>query len=218
MREWRGRGRLTSDGSNLMRILLTAFEPFDGTGLNASLAGCERYLQQAATEFDLRFAVLPVRYGPDVESVEAALAEGPADVILHVGQATGASLVRVERLAVNVRYRDDPYVRGAAAWEAPQSLIDPLGPPALFSTLPVDAMAAAIRAAGVPAAVSNHAGIYLCNHALYRSLQRAERDGSGARCGFLHVPCLPDQGEAASMKAPQIAAAIHAALTCLRQR
>jgi pyroglutamyl-peptidase len=198
-----------------MRILLTAFEPFDGSGLNASLAGCERFLQQAAGQFDLRFAVLPVRYGPDVEAVNAALAANPAEIILHVGQATGASVARVERLAVNVRYQDDDYVCGAAAGEAPQSLIDPEGPPALFSTLPVDGMAAAIRAAGVPAAVSNHAGIYLCNHALYRSLQRAERDGSGARCGFLHVPCLPEQGEGACMEASQIATAIHAALACL---
>jgi len=195
-----------------MRFLLTAFEPFDGTGLNASLAACHRYLQDSGTELDLRFCVLPVRYGPDVEAVNAALAEGPVDVILHVGQATGASLVRVERIAVNVRYADDPYVRGDAASEAPQSLIDPHGPPAFLSNLPVDSLAEAIRSAGVPATVSNHAGIYLCNHALYRSLQRAEQDGSGTRCGFLHVPCLPEQGPGPSMEPSQVAAAIRAAL------
>lgn len=198
-----------------MRVLLTAFEPFDGTGLNSSLAGCEYFLERWGEGFDLRFEVLPVAYGPDVAAVERALAAGPADAILHVGQATGASVVRVERLAVNVRYAGDGYATGSAALTAEQQLIDPEGPAALFSTLPVEAIAAAIRETGVPAVVSNHAGIYLCNHALYRSLQRAERDGSGTRCGFLHVPCLSEQSPEEGMEAGVIGKAIHAALRSL---
>lgn len=198
-----------------MQLLLTAFEPFDGSGLNSSLAGCERFLASNPDD-RIRFAVLPVAYGPDTLAVEAALAEGPTDVILHVGQATGARQVRVERLAVNVRYASDNYVlRGT--WDFEQTLIDPEGPPAYFSTLPVEAMAAAIRQTGVPAVVSNHAGIYLCNHVLYRSLQRAEREGSGTRCGFLHVPCLPEQSRDGGMDAAEIALAIRAAVACLRR-
>src|SRR4051794_17233341 len=91
-----------------MRILLTAFEPFDGTGLNASLEGCRLFLARWAAEFDLRFAVLPVAYGRDVEALERALAEGRADVLLHTGQAAAPrgypAAIRVERIAVNVRY------------------------------------------------------------------------------------------------------------------
>ena len=97
-----------------MRCLLTAFEPFDGTPWNASLEGCRAFL--AARErgggpagLDLHFEVLPVEYGADTVAVEHALAAftregGPPDVILHTGQAAGAREVRVERLAVNVRY------------------------------------------------------------------------------------------------------------------
>jgi pyroglutamyl-peptidase len=196
-----------------MRLLLTAFEPFDGTGLNASLEGCRLFLERWGSEFDLRFAVLPVEYGRDTDVVEAALGERPADVVLHTGQASGAREVRVERLAVNVRYPDHTPESRAR----PQQLIEADGPAGLFSPLPVDALAAAIRAEGVPTAVSNHAGIYLCNHILYRSLLRAERAG-GPRAGFLHVPCLPEQRpDGEGMPAESIARAVRAAAACLEE-
>ena len=45
--------------------------------------------------------------------------------------------------------------------------IDPDGPLALPSSLPVDAIVAALRAEEIPAAVSRDAGGYLCNHIFY---------------------------------------------------
>lgn len=201
-----------------MRFLLTAFEPFDGTGLNSSIAACRAFLERWGSEFDLRFAVLPVQYGPDAAAVERALAEEPVDVILHTGQATGASVVRVERIAVNVRYGSDSMDRAMPEWSHPQQEIDPGAPRAYFSTLPVEQVAAAIRASGVPAAVSNHAGIYLCNHALYQSLRRSELRQCGTRAGFLHLPCLPEQAtEQPSMPAGTLAQAIYAAVGCIQQ-
>lgn len=199
-----------------MRFLLTAFEPFDGTGMNSSLAGCQTFLQQWGSEFDVRFAVLPVCYGQDVAAVDRALQDGPVDVILHTGQATGASMIRVERLAVNVRYGGEAYDRTLPEWAIPQAQIEAEGPAAYLSTLPVEQIAAKIRDSGVPAAVSNHAGIYLCNHALYHSLRRAELAGGGVRAGFLHVPCLPEQASGLpSMAAADIATALLATLRCI---
>jgi pyroglutamyl-peptidase len=199
-----------------MRLLLTAFEPFDGTGLNSSLAGCEQFVQRWESEFELEFAILPVAYGPDIEAVNAALARRPVDAVLHVGQAAGAAEVRVERIAVNVRYTRDEFVPNLTPWQREQVLIEPEGPPALFSTLPVDSIARAIRADGVPACVSNHAGIYLCNHVLYHSLRRSQLTGASLASGFLHVPMLPEQGATQpSMSARDIAIAIRAALRCI---
>lgn len=179
-----------------MRVLLTAFGPFDGTGLNSSEAACRTFLERWGSEFDVRFALLPTDYGRDTEVVERALSDASADAILHTGQMSGPHAVRVERLAINVRYG---YVPGAGTGRAlpvedsPQQRIDPEGPAALFSTLPVDEAAAAIRTAGVPGTVSNHAGIYLCNHVLYCSLLRAKREGRELPIGFLHIPSLPEQ-------------------------
>lgn len=199
------------------RVLLTAFEPFDGTGLNASEQGCRAFLERWGSEFDVHFALLPSEYDRDVEAVERARAAGPVDAVLHTGQMSGARGIRVERLAVNVRYGNVPGAgtgRALPTEEIPQHRIDPEGPAALFSTLPVDDLAAAIRAAGVPAVVSNHAGIYLCNHVLYHSLLRSEREGRHVPTGFLHIPCLPEQaGEGVpSMTREQTGLGIRAAV------
>src|SRR5438105_4408346 len=109
-----------------MRVLLTAFEPFDGTGLNSSLEGCRVFLQRWGAELAVRFAVLPVEYGPDAAAVERALAAEPADILLHTGQHSGAGEVRVERVAVNVRYAAAPG-EGEAA-DAAQRSIEPGAP------------------------------------------------------------------------------------------
>jgi pyroglutamyl-peptidase len=196
-----------------LRFLLTAFEPFDRTGLNASLEGCRAFMRDHVSGWDVRFLVLPVRYGPDTELVEAAVAEESFDVLLHTGQAEAAREIRVERVAVNVRYpEDDPGRHGD------HTPIDPDGPTALLSTLPVDAVAEGIRAEGIPAVVSNHAGIYLCNHVLYRSLQRADRDGLAHRVGFLHIPPLPEQRwgpDHPVFTAEEVAAGLQGAFECL---
>ena len=67
------------------------------------------------------------------------------------------------------------------------------GPPAYFATLPVKAMVKAMRAAGVPAVVSNSAGTYVCNHLMYGVLHHLASTGSKARAGFIHVPYSEEQ-------------------------
>jgi pyroglutamyl-peptidase len=54
-------------------------------------------------------------------------------------------------------------------------------------------MAAAIREAGVPGAVSNTAGTYVCNDVLYTLCHHFA--GTETKVGFIHVPYIPGQGE-----------------------
>src|SRR5581483_3499436 len=67
------------------------------------------------------------------------------------------------------------------------------GPAAYFATLPIKAAAAALRRAGLPAMVSNTAGTFVCNHVYYGMLHLAATRRPAARCGFLHLPYLPEQ-------------------------
>jgi pyroglutamyl-peptidase len=50
-----------------------------------------------------------------------------------------------------------------------------------------------MRAAGVPAVVSNIAGTYVCNHMMYQVLHMIDREFPGKRVGFIHVPYTPQQ-------------------------
>ena len=69
--------------------------------------------------------------------------------------------------------------------------IDPSGPDAYFTTLPVRELADAVKAAGVPASLSLSAGTFVCNHIFYE-LQNALA-GTGVRSGFVHVPLMDEQ-------------------------
>ena len=52
-------------------------------------------------------------------------------------------------------------------------------------------MAAAVSAAGIPAAVSYSAGTFVCNDTLFLLLHHFR--ASPVRVGFVHVPFLPEQ-------------------------
>ena len=67
------------------------------------------------------------------------------------------------------------------------------GENAYFATLPVKAMAEAIREAGLPSALSNTAGTYVCNHLMYGVLYHLNRHHKDAKAGFIHVPYIPEQ-------------------------
>src|SRR5438067_709343 len=117
------------------RLLLTAFEPFDGTGINASLEAARAFMEAAGRRIDARLAVLPVRYGDDLDALQAAIEATGAASILHTGQS-GGGRVAVERLGVNVRTESWDW-EAVRERRAGQRLILEDGPAAYFATLPV---------------------------------------------------------------------------------
>jgi pyroglutamyl-peptidase len=169
-------------------LLLTAFEPFDQTGINSSLEALHTWQQRYGTA-EVRAAILPVRYDADVETLDKVLCERTPQVILHLGQTT-RGWIDVERLAVNLKLLgfetspDEPLQH---------QLILPGAPPAYEATVPVETLVRRMAAAGLPARDSAHAGTYLCNHVLYRSLHRVATQHLNTRVGFLHLPRLPQQ-------------------------
>ncbi len=51
-------------------------------------------------------------------------------------------------------------------------------------------MVLAMKAAGIPAAVSNSAGTFVCNHLFYGLMHLLAEEGARRRGGFIHVPYL----------------------------
>ena len=163
------------------RVLITGFEPFGDRAVNPS----QLIVEALAGEHDV--ALLPVAYARAADTLRAALAATQPDVVICFGQADGRSGISIERFAHNLDGAENIDNDGATS-AAP---IDPDGPVAYASTLPVDEIVAALRAEGIPAADSRDAGGFLCNHVFY-ALMRA-LDGSTVRGGFVHVPLLPEQ-------------------------
>lgn len=173
----------------MKRLLITGFQPFGGEKINPSWEAVRR-LPEKIGEFELTKLEVPVVFGLAGERVLEAAETVKPDVILCIGQAGGRSAVTPERIAINCRMASIPDNEG----HQPQG--EPVvsgGPDGLFATVPVDDMAAAIKAAGLPGMVSNTAGTYVCNDLLYMLLHHFR--GRSTRAGFIHVPYLPEQGE-----------------------
>lgn len=173
----------------MKKLLITGFEPFGGGVVNPAWEAVKR-LPDSVGDYVLCKLLIPTVF---VEAAKMVLQEArrvKPDVILSVGQAGGRHAVTPERIGINVRWARMPDNAGNQPQEQP---VVAEGPDGIFSTVPVTAMAEAITAAGLPGAVSNTAGTFVCNDVLYTLLYRYQN--TGVLVGFLHVPYLPEQGE-----------------------
>ena len=192
----------------MKRLLITGFDPFGGATVNPSWMAVERLPDQIG-ECVLCKLQIPTVFGKAAAAVLEIARQFCPDTILCVGQAGGRAVVTPERIGVNIR---DARIPDNAGNQPRGEFVDSSGPAAYFSTLPVEAMAQAIRDAGVDATVSNSAGAFVCNDVLYSLLHHY--DGTAVRVGFVHVPYLPEQG-APSMELAQIVRALEAAITLI---
>ena len=170
----------------MKKILVTGFEPFGGEEINPSL----EILNVLVERQDVIGCRVPVVFRSAAESVLEHPQLGECGAILMLGQAKGRAGLTVERIAINVDDASIPDNNGDQPKDRP-ILSD--GPAAYFATIPIKRAVSAIRAAGIPASVSNSAGTYVCNHLMYRVL--AHLESTGIPAGFIHVPCLPEQAQ-----------------------
>jgi pyroglutamyl-peptidase len=200
-----------------MRILMTGFEPFGGDTVNPSLEAVRALDLWRPQGVTLGIASLPVSAAGLGAALRAAVAAHEADAVLLVGQAGSRIEVSVERVGINVIDARIPDNEGAQPVDVP---VMPGGPAAYLATVPIKAIAVALRAGGVPAAVSNTAGTFLCNAGLYLACHLAATEFPGLRAGFLHVPLLPEQAArhqgAPSMALPTIVAGLRIAVETIR--
>ncbi len=170
-------------------VLVTGFEPFGGEALNPSWEVCER-LPGAIAGLRVEICRVPCEFRRAIEVVAAAIERHRPALVICLGLAGGRTRVSVERVAINV---DDARIADNGGARPIDEPVAPGGPPAYFATLPVKAMVAAMRAAGVPAEVSNSAGTYVCNHLMYGVLHFLAASGKRARAGFIHLPYAEEQ-------------------------
>jgi len=194
------------------KILVTGFEPFGGNTLNASLAAVRALPDRIAGVAVLR-ETLPTVFDRAREQLAALIARAAPTHVICVGEAGGRTELCVERIAINV---NDARLADNAGGQPIETPVIAGAPAAYFSTLPIKAMVAAIRAEGVPAAISNSAGTYVCNHVFYGLMHLAATRFHGLHAGFIHIPCLPAQAAAhpgmPSMAAADVARGLTAAL------
>lgn len=193
-------------------VLLTGFEPFNKEPINPAweavraLDGWQEGGEPGAGTDAFRVVArqLPCVFVDANDAMRALLDEVQPALVIAVGQAGGRVDLTVERVAINV---DDAPIKDNAEQQLVDTPIVAGGPAAYFSTLPIKAIVAALRAGGLPASVSQTAGTFVCNHVFY-GLMHALAGRDDVRAGFIHIPYLPEQAArhpgAASMSLAQM--------------
>lgn len=193
-----------------MKILVTGFTPFGGETINPSWEAVRR-LPDGIGDAELFKREIPTEFAASADVLRAAMAELHPDAVLCVGQYGGASSIRVERVAVNLR---DARIADNAGKQPTDEPIIPGAPAAYFATIPTRGIVEALRERGIPAQLSYSAGTFVCNSLLYAALHECAQSCPAVRCGFLHVPFLPEQtrdGSAPSMSLELMSEALSAA-------
>ena len=167
----------------MRKVLLTGFEPFGNATSNPS----GEIVKQISGD-NIVTAILPVAYAQSAERLLSLIEEHKPDVVICLGQAEGRTAITPERIAINL---DDARLADNQGVLRNDVKILEDGPDAYFSTLPVNEIVAAIKAQGIPAAVSLSAGAFLCNHVFYVAQNKFA--GSDVRSGFVHVPLMDSQ-------------------------
>lgn len=178
-------------------ILLTAFDPFGGESENAAEQAV-RVVMPPSGIAGFRRVILPTVYGEAGRTLRRAMEDTDADIVLAVGQAGGRRALTPERVAVNLEDAGIPDNAGQRPKDRP---VVAGGPAAYFATLPVKRIVEALRADGIPAALSLSAGTFVCNHVMYVLLHTQAGEAEARRAagkppalgGFLHLPYLSEQ-------------------------
>ena len=171
----------------MTELLLTGFEPFGGDAVNPSrevVRALDGTLIAGARVTGLE---LPCVFGEASRVLLGAAHSRPWALVLCLGLASNRSEFSVERVALNL---DDARLPDNAGQQPVDRPVVAGGPTAHLATLPIKRMAAALRADGPPAAVSQTAGTYVCNHVFYALMHWASAQVAPPRAGFMHLPPL----------------------------
>lgn len=168
-----------------MRVLLTAFEPYDEWTDNSSWMTLIELLKSRPTSVELLTRRYPVGLAALQPRLVADLEKKP-DAVLHLGQSPGAVAIKLEAIALNVAGCID---------ELGQELPPLIDSAALAyrSEMPIGRWAEMLRQGGIPANVSYHAGTFLCNATMYLSHHWCHINRHPIQVGFIHLPLATEQ-------------------------
>lgn len=204
----------------MIKLLLTAFEPFDGRPINASQEAAQFVLNQSFDDAQIEFINLPVERFAATTILLEVIEKHQPDLVVLLGEAKGRSAITPERVAINI---DDYPIPDNAGNQPREEPIIEAGPAAYFSTLPIVAIRDALNSQEITASISNSAGTYLCNRVFYTVMHQLSSNGSSMRAGFIHLPLFeehkPEDAESwPSLPREKVLQGLRIALeTCIQQ-
>ncbi len=176
----------------MTRILLTGFEAFGNTPVNPA-ESVTRVLDGIRIDgAQVAGIVVPNNFFECIDVVRAAIEELRPGLVVMMGEYGGRAMITVERIAQNFNDSTRYQLKDNRSVAMQGQPTVPDGPVAYHSTLPLRAMVKAMRAAGVPADISDTAATFCCNHLMYGILHFIATSKLDIRAGWIHLPHLPE--------------------------
>ncbi|AZU60296.1 pyroglutamyl-peptidase I [Neobacillus mesonae] len=172
------------------KVLVTGFDPFGHEKVNPALEAVKQLDEIIIDNVQIVTQEVPTVFHDSIEVVIKAIETHNPDVVICVGQAGGRTQVTPERIAINI---DDARIPDNQKEQPIDEAIFEDGPAAYWTTLPIKRMVHEMRKAGVPAAVSNTAGTFVCNHLFYGLMHYINTNATEIRGDFIHIPYIPEQ-------------------------
>jgi pyroglutamyl-peptidase len=161
-----------------MRVLVTAFEPFDGAETNITQSVLS-LLPDPIADWAIEKVCLPVSFKRAPIMLRKAIATYSPDLVIMLGQCPAGENIRLERFAINMmdstKGDNDGYIPNEETIYANQPL-------ALQTPLPIRELERFCTDNVLPVKISNSAGLYVCNRVYYEALHLQQR------AIFVHVP------------------------------
>ena len=164
----------------MKKMLITAFEPFGGSGINTSALVLER-LPERIGAYEVEKTLLPVVFR---KAAEAAL-RCPADAVFLLGEAGGRETVTPECRGRNLRDARIPDHEGN---RPSGERILPDAPEEYRSVFPLEEIIEQMRTEGYGIMLSEDAGTYVCNDTFFLTGIQ-----SPVPVQFIHVPAKPEE-------------------------
>ncbi|MEW6210464.1 MAG: pyroglutamyl-peptidase I [Acidobacteriota bacterium] len=174
----------------MKKLLITAFEPFDGEGINPSLEVARHVAGLKFRGARISALELAVERHRAIDAALNRLRRLQPDAMIMLGEAGERFQITPERIAINC---DDFRIPDNAGNQPMDESIIKRGPAAYFSALPVRAIVNRLVESNIPAAISNSAGTYLCNRLFYSVMHCIAKEKLPTKAGFIHLPRLHEQ-------------------------
>lgn len=174
----------------MKKVLVTGFDPFGGEPVNPALEAVKQLEGKEIAGHQIVTREIPTVFGKSIDRLKESIEDVQPEIVICVGQAGERSAITPERVAINV---NDARIADNDNQQPIDAEVIPGGPVGYWSTLPVKAMVQNMNENGIPAAVSNTAGTFVCNHIFYGLMHYLSAGGKQIRGGFIHIPFLPEQ-------------------------
>ena len=171
-------------------VLVTGFEPFDGEAINPSQEIARTLDGETIAGHRVIGATLPTEFARSLDTLEELIRMHRPALVIAFGLAGGGTGISLERVAINLI---DARIADNAGDQPVDVVVVENAPNAYFSTLPIKAMLARLRAADIPAAISHSAGTFVCNQVFFGLAHLLATQHPRVRGGFVHVPWLSEQ-------------------------